>query len=140
MRSGGQMTKQNNSEIKASPVIVYYDGKCGLCSSEIAYYRRIAAKGKFVWLDIARDPAPLERLGITQMDALRRLHACDEDGSINIGVDAFILIWQQLPRWKLLAVIVNLPLCRQLAEQLYNRFADYRFARLPHCQVNVTAG
>ena len=39
---------------------VYFDGKCGLCSKEIAYYQSIAPSGIFVWMDIATDASPLE--------------------------------------------------------------------------------
>ena len=28
-------------------ITVFYDGKCGLCSKEIKYYRRIAISGVF---------------------------------------------------------------------------------------------
>jgi len=30
---------------------------------------------------------------------------------------------------------VGLPIIRQIAAMVYNRFADYRFARLAHCQI-----
>ena len=59
----------NNSMIK-----VYFDGKCGLCSKEINYYQRIVPEGVFQWLDIATDPSLLEGLGISQREALKRLH------------------------------------------------------------------
>ena len=33
-------------------IIVFFDGKCNLCSKEINYYRKIAPKGIFDWQDI----------------------------------------------------------------------------------------
>ena len=48
---------------------VFFDGKCGLCSKEIAYYQRIAPSGIFVWLDIATDASPLAAHQISQADA-----------------------------------------------------------------------
>ena len=42
--------------------IVYFDGKCGLCSKEIRYYQKIAPKGVFEWQDIAHDAGPLKAL------------------------------------------------------------------------------
>lgn len=125
---------------KLVSVTVYYDGKCGLCSKEIAHYRKIANEDQFIWLDIAHDAQSLDILGVSQMDALRRLHATDRMGRLHIGVDAFILIWQQLPRWRLLAILVSLPVVHHIATMLYNRFADYRFARLEHCQISANAG
>ena len=114
---------------------VYYDGKCGLCRREIEYYKRVASSDRFVWLDIATDPAGLADLDISQADALRRLHARDSFGNIHVGVAAFIAIWQGLKYWRYLAMIINLPILRPVVAFAYDRFADYRFSRLAHCQV-----
>ena len=116
---------------------VYYDGKCGLCRREIEYYKRVAPADRFVWLDIATDPASLADLDISQADALRRLHASDASGNMYVGVAAFIAIWQGLNYWRYLAMIVNLPFLKPLAVFAYDRFADYRFSRLTHCQIAV---
>ena len=114
---------------------VYYDGKCGLCRREIEYYKRVAPADRFLWLDIATDPASLADLDISQADALRRLHARDASGVVYVGVAAFIAIWQGLNYWRYLAMIVNLPFLKPLAAFTYDRFADYRFSRLTHCQL-----
>ena len=114
---------------------VYYDGKCGLCRREIEYYRRIAPPGGFLWQDIANDPSSLADLDVSQADALRRLHARDATGTVYVGVAAFIAIWQGLNYWKYLALIVKLPLLKTIASVVYDRFADYRFSRLTHCQL-----
>ena len=116
-------------------ITIFYDGKCGLCSREINYYKKIAQVDKFQWLDIATDPAPLKSLKISQADGLRRLHGLDTAGRLHIGVYAFLLIWRELPYWRLLSMIGGLPGIRHLAQLVYNRFADYRFSRLAHCQI-----
>jgi len=115
-------------------ITVFYDGKCGLCRSEIEHYKRIAPEGIFIWQDITIDAALLEKLGISYVDGLKLLHAQDKNGKIHIGVEAFILIWLQIPRWRILAAFVNLPLIRPLANLAYNLFANWRFKRLSHCQ------
>jgi len=69
--------------------------------------------------------------------ALERLHAQSEDGAIHVGVDAFLIIWAALPRWRLLGSIISLPGCYQLAGKLYDRFAKKRFERLEHCQAAI---
>ena len=114
---------------------VYYDGKCGLCRREIEYYKRVAPPGGFLWQDIANDPASLTDLDVSQADALRRLHARDAAGTVYVGVAAFIAIWQGLNYWKYLALIFKLPLLEAIASVVYDRFADYRFSRLTHCQL-----
>ena len=114
---------------------VFFDGKCGLCSKEIAYYQNIAPSGIFAWMDIATDASPLAAHQISQADALRHLHVRDAAGDWHIGAAAFLIIWQQLRYWRFLAVLVGLPIIRHIAAMVYNRFADYRFAKLAHCQI-----
>ena len=68
---------------------VFFDGKCGLCSKEIAYYQSIAPSGIFAWMDIATDASPLAAHQISQADALRHLHVRDAAGDWHIGAAAF---------------------------------------------------
>ena len=119
----------NNSMIK-----VYFDGKCALCSKEINYYQRIVPEGVFQWLDIATDPSLLEGLGISQREALKRLHVQDSAGTIKTGINAFQVIWEQLPNWRILGRITRVPGIYHFVEYLYLLFADYRFERLDHCK------
>ena len=114
---------------------VYYDGKCNLCHREIEYYKSIADKNLFSWLDIATNPDHLNSIGITQKDALLYLHVKDEENNLHIGIDAFILIWKNLRFWKIISYFVSLPIIKQLSILLYKKFAKYRFSRLPHCQI-----
>lgn len=116
-------------------IIVYYDGKCGLCAKEINYYRRIAPSGLFDWQDITQHQDDLISSGISLVDGLKLLHAKDSRGQIHVGLDAFILIWRQLRRWRVLAGLINLPIIRQVANRVYISFAEWRFKRLEHCQI-----
>ena len=112
---------------------VYYDGKCGLCRREIGHYQKIAEPDRFHWVDITEDKRELEKSGLTFDVALRRLHAQDLEGRLYKGVDAFILIWKNLPRWKYLAPLISLPIIKPIADFAYDRFADWRIDRL-HAQ------
>lgn len=116
-------------------ITVFYDGICGLCSKEINHYRKIAPDGIFNWLDITKSPGELKAEGISLAQGLELLHAKAPDGTLHIGVDAFILIWKQLKRWRLLAILISLPVIRQLADIAYRAFARWRFKRLKHCQL-----
>ncbi len=119
-------------------ITVFYDGKCGLCSKEIAHYKRVAPQGIFIWQDITIDASALEALGISYADGLKLLHAIDGKGTIHIGVDAFLLIWQQLPRWRIMGMLVKMPLIKPLVHKIYDLFAQWRFKRLSHCQLALT--
>jgi len=116
-------------------ITIFFDGKCGLCSREINHYRKIAPDEIFIWQDITKYADNLRADGISLSDGLKLLHAKDIDGKFYVGVDAFILIWKQLKRWRLLAVFVSLPIMYQIINFIYKNFANWRFKRLKHCQL-----
>ena len=116
---------------------VFYDGKCGLCAKEINHYKKIAPKDIFEWVDVTEDSKLLEQHNITLEDALRRLHAIDNSNQLHIGAQSFILIWKQMRYFKVLGYLVSLPVIKQAISYMYNKFADWRFNRLEHCQVTL---
>jgi len=106
---------------------VYYDGKCGVCRNEMAHYRRIAPAGVFEWLDIVHMPLPKMPLGLSRVEALKVLHVQDDHGKLHRGLDAFLVIWQQLPRFHYLYRSLRLPGIHCLAQGAYRIFAGVRF-------------
>ena len=116
---------------------VYYDGKCGLCSKEIRYYQRIAPESTFIWTDITQTPDGFITKGYRVLDGLKVLHVEDAYNEMHVGVDAFIQIWRNLPYWSVLANFVSLPVVKPLAKLIYRKFAEWRFARLDHCQISL---
>jgi len=118
-------------------ITVFYDGKCGLCSKEINHYRKIASEGVFDWQDITASEDQIKQEGVDLAQGLKLLHAKDNEGKLHVGIDAFILIWKQIRRWRILAVFINLPMIRPIANRLYRAFANWRFNRLEHCQLAV---
>ena len=118
-------------------VTVFYDGLCGLCSREIAHYKKIAPDGIFTWVDITKNPQALEAHNINVIDALKHLHVIDKNGSKHTGVRSFQVIWGQLPRWKILSQLLRLKICYFVADYLYIRFASWRFERSTHCQLTI---
>lgn len=118
-------------------ITVFYDGKCGLCSREINHYKKIAPQGIFNWQDVTQTTHRLNQSGIKLSDALKNLHCETADKKIYIGVDAFIVIWQQLKGWVYLSQLVSLPFIYQLVKIGYKIFAQWRFNQLSHCQVTL---
>lgn len=116
-------------------ITVFFDGKCSLCAREIRHYQKIAPDGVFNWQDITIDTKQLESCGVSYIEALRLLHVLDEKEKLHIGVNAFIVIWRQLKRWRWLAYIVRLPILHQLVAIIYRLFAHWRFKRLKHCRL-----
>ncbi len=116
-------------------IIVFYDGQCGLCSKEINYYRQLAPDGIFEWQDITKSAEMLNAEGISLSEGLKLLHAKDRNDNVHVGLDAFILIWMQLPKWRLVATFLALPIIRQIVNTAYHFFAFWRFKRSEHCQL-----
>ena len=127
------MTKMGHSCMDL--IKVFYDGKCGLCSKEINYYKKIAPKNTFEWYDIATNQKYLKHIKVSQYDALMYLHVLDKQSNLKIGVDAFISIWSQLKFWNLLSILIKVPLIYSLTKLMYKVFARYRFKKLAHCQI-----
>lgn len=119
---------------------VFYDGKCGLCSKEIRYYKRVAPENIFEWIDITTSTDTLVNENLEYNDTLKLLHIRDNEGNLFIGLDSFILIWQQLKYWKILATIVSLPIIKQISNTVYKAFANWRFKRLSYCKITPNKG
>ena len=113
---------------------VFYDGQCGLCRREIHHYQKIAPHSVFEWIDITQAISSFESHGFSYQEGLKLLHAQDDKGQFHIGIDAFILLWSQIPRWRVLAKIVKNKVFYAVFNWLYRRFAEWRFQRLSHCQ------
>lgn len=100
-----------------------YNGACPICGPEVRRYRRIDARGKgdLGWRDISQDPAILEALGLELEDVKERLHVVDGAGTIHIGVDAFAVLWAELPGHRWLSKSIRLPVIRPVSRFVYDR-------------------
>ena len=122
-------------KVKMSDTIdVFYDGACGLCAREINHYKKIAPENTFNWIDITKTAQPFTSLGYKFSDGLKALHVRDTAGNMHIGVNAFIVIWQHLEGWKILAFLVNLPIVNSIAAFTYRHFARWRFKKLGYTE------
>jgi predicted DCC family thiol-disulfide oxidoreductase YuxK len=112
----------------APEVQLFWDGACPLCRKEIAYYKGLDGAGRVDWVDLAERPAALEERGVSEQQALKLIHAIDADGSLRVGVPAFLAVWQRLPYWRVLPPLLRaLPGALPAASALYAVFARYRF-------------
>lgn len=88
----------------ASPqTCVYFDGLCVVCSTEIRHYQKMAGSENIDFIDItASDFDPIQH-GLDPHEIHKALHVKDAAGNLHLGVDAFIQIWEQIPRYAFLA-------------------------------------
>lgn len=103
--------------------IILYNQLCPLCAAEISHYQKLAVTSgaclKFLDLN-SEGKDLLKSANLTKDQALRRLHALKEDRVIS-GFDAFILIWENLPRYRLLAFFAALPGINHGLKLVYNQ-------------------
>jgi predicted DCC family thiol-disulfide oxidoreductase YuxK len=106
---------------------VFFDGACPLCRREIAHYRQRDRAGRIAFVDIVADPAPLAAIGVSPEVALAAMHARRADGSVVRGAAAFVALWAELPRWRVLArIVAGVPGLLALAERVYTWIAPRR--------------
>lgn len=108
---------------------VFFDGSCPLCAREIRHYRRLPGAEAIRWVDASRDTTALAATGLDRDTAMRRLHARQAAGDWMVGLDAFLLIWRHLPRYRWLGRVFGTRLLRPLFAHLYDGFADWRYRR-----------
>ena len=107
-------------------MIVYFDGDCPVCRTEVDLYRRMDGCGKLDWQDLASlDDAELPE-GKTREQLLRIFHARGPSGEWQTGVDAFGAIWTQLPVFHRFAWLFRYPVSRQLAHVFYWLFLAWQ--------------
>ncbi|WP_159974310.1 thiol-disulfide oxidoreductase DCC family protein [Roseobacter cerasinus] len=99
---------------------VLYNAECPVCSREIDHYARLsAAQALPLRYDDLNDAKNLDDWGVTADQAAQRLHV-RQNGQIYIGLPAFIVLWQSLPRYRWLARLVSLPGVYRLACWTYD--------------------
>ena len=110
--------------MNARPTILY-NGACPICRREIEHYRRIDQRDDqaLAFADISESSPLLDRHGLDQDAAKRRLHVLDANGELLAGIPAFAAIWDRLPRYRWLSAIVRLPVLRNVLAWIYELIA-----------------
>ena len=109
-----------------SRISVYYDGLCPLCSREIAHYRTLKGQEYFYFIDITAPEFKAEKEGLDPFQIHKVMHIRTSEGDIKTGLDAFITIWQNLPKYYWLARLASKSYLKPLLNLGYNIFAKLR--------------
>jgi predicted DCC family thiol-disulfide oxidoreductase YuxK len=121
------LPRVSNSNTDTARPLVFYDGDCPLCRREIAHYRRMDSAGRLSWVDAVNEPETLARHNLSLVRAMTELHVLDAAGRWQRGVDAFLVIWQQLPAYRWLAKMVAVLGLRSPLGFVYRHFAAWRY-------------
>lgn len=111
---------------KPQQLSVFFDGLCPLCSREIDHYRKQQGSEKLTFIDITSDTFDAAGEGLDPRRVHKVMHTRDQSGKLYTGVDAFVAIWDILPKYGWLAKIARNGLARPLMDFGYNVFAAVR--------------
>ena len=112
-----------------APIVVFFDGGCGLCRREIRLFKRLDSAQRVQWIDISRDQTLLNALGVSWERGMQSLHVLDGGGILRDGARAFIALWSVLPYHRHLARLILWTRTTTLLDRAYRRFAGWRYAR-----------
>lgn len=107
--------------------IVFFDGSCPICEKEIRHYKSIDHRQKLQWIDISIETPLLNRHGVSYDDAMRKLHVVNTHCEIKMGIDGFIVIWQQRPKYCFLAKFIETSHLTKTLRFFYGIFAQWRY-------------
>lgn len=105
---------------------VYYDGLCKVCSTEISHYKRQLGADGIDFIDICGVNFDAGKEQVDPVQVHKIMHARKSDGSLATRVDAFIEIWNVLPKYKWLAKLASRNFVRFGLDLSYSGFTKIR--------------
>lgn len=105
---------------------VYYNSACPVCNAGINDQRQRMEKcgvNDVEWVDVHNNPDRVAEVNNSLEQVRERLYVKGDHGEIDIGIDAFIHLWQQTPGQRWLAKLFQWPIIRPIARLVYNGFA-----------------
>lgn len=105
---------------------VYYDGLCLACSTEINHYRKLEGSDKLSFIDITLPEFKAEEHQLDPQKVHKVMHVKDKNGELHEGVEAFRVIWRELPRYQTWSKWSEKPGMSQLLNMGYQAFATVR--------------
>ncbi|WP_425099981.1 thiol-disulfide oxidoreductase DCC family protein [Tropicibacter sp. S64] len=100
------------------PTRTLYNADCPVCNAEICHYADYAEGEALPLAFDDLNSTDLAAWGVTEDEAARLLHVLHE-GRLYKGLDAFLILWEQMPRYRWMARIGRLPVIRPLASAAY---------------------
>ena len=106
---------------------VYYNNSCKICKAEIDLYKKEKID-QINWVDITNNQTAKIETNKDYKQLLRRLHV-EKDGKIFSGAKAFLLVWKNIPKYKILYSIFSLPIIFQTFSIVYEIVAFFLFLK-----------
>ncbi len=95
---------------------VYFNNSCKICKAEIDLYKKEKIE-EIDWVDITNNKLAEKETSKTNKELLRRLHVVKNKKVIQ-GAQAFLVLWEKMPKYKFLYNFLKLPI-------IYNLFSFF---------------
>ena len=106
---------------------VYFNNSCKICKAEIDLYKKEKID-QINWIDITNNKKAKIETNKNYKQLIRRLHV-EKDGKIFSGAKAFLLVWKNIPKYRILYSIFRLPIIFQIFSVTYEIIAFFLFLK-----------
>ena len=106
---------------------VYFNNSCKICKTEIDLYKKENIDG-IDWIDITDNRSAELETSKNNKQLLRRLHVKDGDKIIQ-GAEAFLVLWEKIPKYRFLYKILKLPIIFNLFSFVYEIVAFFLYLK-----------
>ena len=107
----------------------YFNESCNICRTEINHYKKI--NSSIDWVDVINNKNALKDTKLSPEELIRRLHVV-KDNKLHKGLDAFLIVWEEIPRYRILSKFAKLPLIYHLGWLIYEFIALLLYAKNKH--------
>ena len=98
----------------------YFNESCNICRAEINHYKKI--NKSIDWIDVINNKDAMNDTKLSSKDLIRRLHII-KNKKLYKGLDAFLIVWEEIPKYKLLSNFAKLPVIYHIGYLIYEFFA-----------------
>lgn len=88
---------------------IYYNQSCSICNGEINFYKKRITSPLFEWVNINDNIKAYIETKRTKDQLMRRMHALVH-GHLVVGAKVFLIIWEEIDNFKILAKIFGNPI------------------------------
>ena len=106
---------------------VYFNNSCKICRSEINLYKKEKIE-EIDWIDITNNELAEKETNKDDKQLLRRLHVKDNDKVLE-GAEAFLYVWQKIPKYRFLYKIFKLPIIFTIFNYAYEIVAYFLYLK-----------
>ena len=106
---------------------VYFNNSCKICNAEIDLYKKEKIQ-EIDWVDITNNDLAEKETSKNSKELLRRLHV-KKGKKILQGAEAFLMVWEKIPKYKFLYKFFKLPIIFNLFSFGYEIVAFFLYLK-----------